>query len=63
MSRPPSPEFDRQLPMPLHGPGQPEHAAALLDWLAGSENVLVTGQLILLDGGWDATTRGDDVFP
>jgi NAD(P)-dependent dehydrogenase (short-subunit alcohol dehydrogenase family) len=48
--------------MPLHGPGTPEHVAALLDWLAGPENVLVTGQLILIDGGWDATTRGDDVF-
>jgi NAD(P)-dependent dehydrogenase (short-subunit alcohol dehydrogenase family) len=62
MSLPPSPEFDRALPMPLHGPGRPEDAAALLDWLTGPENVLVTGQLILLDGGWDATTRGDDVF-
>lgn len=62
MSKPPSREFDRQFPMPLHGPGKPEHVAALLDWLAGPDNVLVTGQLVLIDGGWDAITRGDDVF-
>jgi NAD(P)-dependent dehydrogenase (short-subunit alcohol dehydrogenase family) len=62
MSKPSSPELGREFPMPLHGPGRPEHVAALLDWLAGPDNALVTGQLILIDGGWDAATRGDDVF-
>jgi NAD(P)-dependent dehydrogenase (short-subunit alcohol dehydrogenase family) len=56
------PDFDTQFPMPLHGPGQPAHAAALLDWLTSPDNVLVTGQVIFIDGGWDALTRGDDIW-
>ena len=45
--------------MPLHGPGEPEHVAALLAWLAGPENVLVTGQVVFVDGGADAVLRGE----
>ena len=47
------------VPMPLHGPGEPEHVAALLAWLAGPENVLVTGQVVFADGGADAVLRGE----
>ncbi len=47
------------VPMPLHGPGEPEHVAALLVWLAGRENVLVTGQVVFVDGGADAVLRGE----
>jgi NAD(P)-dependent dehydrogenase (short-subunit alcohol dehydrogenase family) len=47
------------VPMPLHGPGKPEHVAALLLWLAGPENVLVTGQVVFVDGGADAVLRGE----
>ena len=47
------------VPMPLHGPGEPDHVAALLAWLAGSENVLVTGQVVFVDGGADAVLRGE----
>lgn len=47
------------VPMPLHGPGEPEHVASLLAWLAGAENVLVTGQVVFADGGADALLRGE----
>lgn len=52
----------RTVPMPLHGPGEPDHVAALLVWLAGEESALVTGQVIFADGGADATLRGDDIW-
>ena len=48
--------------MPFHGPGDPEHAASLIDWLSGPENMLVTGQVIFIDGGFDCVKRGDDVW-
>lgn len=47
------------VPMPLHGPGEPEHVAALLAWLVSPENVLVTGQVVFADGGADAAVRGE----
>lgn len=47
------------VPMPLHGPGEPDHVAALLVWLASPENVLVTGQVVFVDGGADAVVRGE----
>lgn len=47
------------VPMPLHGPGEPEHVAAVLAWLAGPENVLVTGQIVFVDGGAEAVVRGE----
>ena len=50
----------RELPMPLHGIGRPEHVGALLAWLTSPANELVTGQLIFVDGGYDALTRGED---
>jgi NAD(P)-dependent dehydrogenase (short-subunit alcohol dehydrogenase family) len=56
------PDKPDDFPMPLHGPGRPEHAAALLAWLTSPDNVLMTGQLVFLDGGWDVVTRGDDVL-
>ena len=54
--------IERNVPMPLHGPGEPEQVAALLAWLAGPENVLVTGQIVFADRGADAVLRGDDVW-
>jgi NAD(P)-dependent dehydrogenase (short-subunit alcohol dehydrogenase family) len=47
-----------RVPMPLHGPGKPEHVASLLTWLVSPENVLVTGQVVFVDGGADAVMRG-----
>jgi NAD(P)-dependent dehydrogenase (short-subunit alcohol dehydrogenase family) len=43
------------------GIGKPEQVAALLVWLASPENSFVTGQLIFVDGGQDAATRGNDI--
>jgi NAD(P)-dependent dehydrogenase (short-subunit alcohol dehydrogenase family) len=50
------------VPMPLHGPATAEQAAALLSWLTGPENAVTTGQVIFFDGGFDALTRGADVW-
>jgi NAD(P)-dependent dehydrogenase (short-subunit alcohol dehydrogenase family) len=50
------------VPMPLRGPGSPEDIAALLDWLTHPENMLVTGQVIFIDGGADVVVRKDDVW-
>ncbi len=52
----------KTVPMPLHGPGEPDHVASLLCWLVGTENELVTGQIVFVDGGADAVVRGDDVW-
>lgn len=51
-----------RVPMPLHGPGRPEHVAALLAWLVSPENALVTGQIIFVDGGADAVMRGTSTW-
>lgn len=50
------------VPMPLHGFGDPGDVAALIAWLASPENVLVTGQVVFIDGGADVVLRGDDIW-
>lgn len=51
------------VPMPLTGrPGQPIAVAYLLAWLASEENTNLTGQVMFIDGGADATIRGPRVF-
>jgi NAD(P)-dependent dehydrogenase (short-subunit alcohol dehydrogenase family) len=50
------------IPMPLNGPAPPEAPAALLAWLASPENTAVTGQVVFIDGGADAATRGDSIW-
>lgn len=50
------------VPMPLNGPAAPEAPASLLSWLVSEENSHVTGQVIFLDGGADATVRGPRIF-
>jgi NAD(P)-dependent dehydrogenase (short-subunit alcohol dehydrogenase family) len=54
--------LDERVPMPIGRIGAPEDVAALLAWLAGVENRLVTGQVIFIDGGADAVLRGDAVW-
>jgi NAD(P)-dependent dehydrogenase (short-subunit alcohol dehydrogenase family) len=49
-------------PMPLRGSGLPEHVGALLVWLTSPANAFVTGQIVFCDGGFDAVTRGDNVW-
>jgi NAD(P)-dependent dehydrogenase (short-subunit alcohol dehydrogenase family) len=42
-------------PQPFKGIGAPGDVAELLVWLAGAENRWLTGQLIFIDGGYQAT--------
>ena len=53
---------DRAVPMPLHGHAPPEVVAHVLIWLVSPENTHVTGQVLFVDGGADATLRGEDSF-
>ncbi|WP_399094585.1 SDR family oxidoreductase [Streptomyces sp. BBFR2] len=54
--------IDRTVPMPLHGHARPDRIAPLLAWLTSSENELVTGQVVFIDGGADAVLRGDSAW-
>lgn len=53
---------DSSVPMPLGGHSEPIVIARLLAWLASEENTHVAGQTIYVDGGAEATLRGDDVW-
>ncbi|WP_223694937.1 SDR family oxidoreductase [Leifsonia poae] len=55
-------QLTRQVPMPLNGPFGPEVAADLLTWLGSEENSRLCGQVIFIDGGYDALTRGDSTW-
>jgi NAD(P)-dependent dehydrogenase (short-subunit alcohol dehydrogenase family) len=48
--------------MPLNGPLDAEVAARLLVWLADEENSHLCGQVIFVDGGYDAVVRGDSTW-
>lgn len=56
------PIMDEAVPMPLNGYSSPEAIAGLLSWLVGATNTHVTGQVIFVDGGAEATLRGDGVW-
>lgn len=47
------------IPMPLNGHAEPVAIARLLAWLTGEENTHLAGQIIFVDGGAEAITRGD----
>lgn len=53
---------DAAVPMPLNGHSDAIVIARLLVWLASEENTHVTGQTIYIDGGADASLRGDDIW-
>ena len=55
-------QLTAQVPMPLGGPFGPEVAADLLVWLSSVENSRLCGQVIFIDGGYDALTRGDSTW-
>lgn len=48
-----------QVPMPLNSWMPAESAANLIAWLVSEENTHLCGQVIFIDGGFDATVRGD----
>ena len=50
------------VPMPLNGFMEPEAVASLLVWLTSPENTHTTGQTIYIDGGSDASLRGENVW-
>ncbi len=52
----------QMVPMPLHGPSEPAAPAELLAWLTSPANTHVTGQVIFVDGGADASLRTGDIF-
>jgi NAD(P)-dependent dehydrogenase (short-subunit alcohol dehydrogenase family) len=50
------------VPMPLGGPAPASVIAESLAWLTDSTNTHITGQVLFVDGGADATVRGPRVF-
>lgn len=54
--------MDAAVPMPLNGYAQPEAPAELLAWLVGAANSHVTGQVVYVDGGAEATLRPADHY-
>lgn len=53
---------DAAMPMPLNHHMDPEAVAELLIYLTSEANTHVTGQMIYIDGGFDALTRGEDIW-
>ncbi|MGH3439178.1 MAG: SDR family oxidoreductase [Sciscionella sp.] len=53
---------DAAVPMPLNGHCPPEVIARALRWLSSEENTHITGQVLYVDGGAEATLRGPEVF-
>jgi len=53
---------DAAMPMPLNYHMGAEAVAELLIYLTSEANTHVTGQLIYIDGGFDAVTRGDNIW-
>ncbi|MDR2378017.1 MAG: SDR family oxidoreductase [Bifidobacteriaceae bacterium] len=50
-------------PTPLNGPmSKPISQAWALAWLASEENTHLCGQILFVDGGFDAITRADSVW-
>jgi NAD(P)-dependent dehydrogenase (short-subunit alcohol dehydrogenase family) len=54
--------LNRELPMPIGREAQPEEIAGLLAWLASPANSMIVGQVIFVDGGAEATGRGDYIW-
>ena len=50
------------VPMPLNGFANARVPARLLAWLASAENTHLCGQVVFVDGGSDASIRGDSVW-
>lgn len=50
------------VPMPLNGYADPEVIAEALRWLVSPANTHMTGQVIYVDGGAEATLRDPEIF-
>lgn len=50
---------DRAVPMPLNGHAAAEDIAVVIGWLVSEPNSQMTGQIVFVDGGADATRRDD----
>src|SRR5690625_4787098 len=50
------------LPQPLGFPGPIQAVAVALVWIIGPENSFMAGQIIYLEGGAEATLRGDGPY-
>lgn len=53
---------DAAVPMPLNYHQPAQTIADMLIWLTSEQNSHMAGQTIYLDGGADATLRGDDIW-
>ncbi|WP_217168450.1 SDR family oxidoreductase [Streptomyces sp. AC512_CC834] len=54
--------MDTAVPMPLNGYSQPEDIARAVLFLASDDNSHITGQVLYVDGGAEATLRGPEDF-
>jgi NAD(P)-dependent dehydrogenase (short-subunit alcohol dehydrogenase family) len=54
--------IDATIPMPLNYYLKARQVAYLLAWLTSEENTHTTGQTIYIDGGSDASIRGDNIW-
>ena len=50
-----------QIDQPMGAVGRPEYIAGALAWLTSAENRFTTGQVLYVDGGFEARATGDEV--
>ena len=55
-------QLEHVVPMPIGRHGGPEEIAELLLWLASPANSMMVGQMLFIDGGAEATVRGDTLW-
>ena len=53
---------EQAMPMPIGRDALPEEMAELLLWLASPANSMMVGQVLFVDGGAEATVRGDTLW-
>lgn len=52
-------ELARRTPLSAARPARTDQMAALIGWLVGAENSLMTGQVLFADGGLECLAKGD----
>ena len=50
------------MPTPYNGIAEAEHIAAVHEFLISEGNARMTGQVMFVDGGYDAQSRGDNIW-